>query len=578
MDLNEPKDITRCADFFLNPGGSRHRMYEALRAYFVEGCSTEEVSKRFGYSEGSFRVMCHHFRREEKPEFFVALPRGPKLQPKKAATSELIIKLRKENHSVYEISDALKEQGSPLSPTAVREVLKEEGFGPLPRRLDEERPQRPRPTVEEVADVRAFGLVPGSYPTQCGGLFLFLPELVALDLDGLAKTAELPGSRMIPSGHALRTCVALKLWCVERFSHVMSLVADPGLALFAGLNAVPKRSYLAEYSSQVDPRSIPTMLSAWDTRMVGSKTLPGESFNLDFHSVPYYGEHPIVEKHYVSARSRAQKSILAFMAQDASSHAFCYSNTDIRKGEEANEVLKFIDFWKETRKELPKHIVFDSRLTTYKTLDQIDETGILFMTLRRRTRKLLDEISLLPKSAWRTIELDVPGRKYRTPKVYENKVTLVAKEYRQLYIRDLGHDEPTILITNDKATGLAKLVTRYAKRMLIENALSDAVRFFHIDALSSSVCLKIDFDMALMVICSAIYRRLAQAMRGYSDAQARQVFRDIINIPADIVVQPNEVCVRLHRRAHLPIIQASGILDSQVSIPWWNGATLRFKA
>src|SRR5438445_5326337 len=53
-----------------------------------------------------------------------------------SAARDLIVRLRKQNHSVYEISDALKEQQCPLSPTAVREVLKQEGFAPLPRRLD----------------------------------------------------------------------------------------------------------------------------------------------------------------------------------------------------------------------------------------------------------------------------------------------------------------------------------------------------------------------------------------------------------------------------------------------------------
>src|ERR1039458_205299 len=104
---------------------------------------------------------------------------GPRLQPKKSAARPLIISLRKQNHSVYEISELLQEQKLPLSPTAVREVLKAEGFAALPRRRDEERPQRPRPTVEAVADVCALSLAPRQFFTGCGGLFLFLPHLAA---------------------------------------------------------------------------------------------------------------------------------------------------------------------------------------------------------------------------------------------------------------------------------------------------------------------------------------------------------------------------------------------------------------
>src|SRR5207248_5929504 len=219
---------------------SKHRMYEALRAYFVDELPSAKVAESFNYSPGSFQVLCHHFRRDADPNFFVSTRPGPRSQPKKSAARDLIVRLRKQNHSVYEISDALKEQQCPLSPTAVREVLKQEGFAPLPRRLDEERPQQPRPTVEPVANVKLFSLAPRTFTTTCGGLFLFVADLVRLQTQKLTHAAGLPGSKMIPADHALRCCLALKLWAIERKSHVMALIADEGLALFAGLNVFPK--------------------------------------------------------------------------------------------------------------------------------------------------------------------------------------------------------------------------------------------------------------------------------------------------------------------------------------------------
>ena len=146
-----------------------------------------------------------------------------------------------------------------------------------------------------------------------------------------------------------------------------------------------------------------------------------------------------------------------------------------------------------------------------------------------------------------------------------------------MFIQDLGHDEPTILLTNERRS-VAKVITRYAQRMLIENALSDAVRFFHMNALSSAVGLKVDFDMALLVIASGLYRLLAKKMRGYSDAQARQVFRDLADMPASVTVAEDEVVVRLHRRAYLPVDLASGLLDTPVPVPWWGGRPLRLTA
>jgi len=265
-----------------------------------------------------------------------------------------------------------------------------------------------------------------------------------------------------------------------------------------------------------------------------------------------------------------------FLAQDADSQVFCYANANIRKGEEAEEIFRFIDFWTAHHGGPPRHLVFDSKLTTYHGLDRLDQDGITFLTLRRRSPKLLTAIDQLPPSAWRTITLDVPNRKYRTPRIYEQKVRPSERTFRQFFITDLGHDEPTILLTNDVKSKAATIITRYAKRMLIENALSDAVRFFHIDALSSSVGFKVDFDMALLVLASGLYRLMAGRMRGYDDAQARLIFRDLIDMPADVAIADGEVRVRFHRRAHLPIVLASGILDTPVAIPWWHGYSLRF--
>lgn len=574
MSLRTPVVLTEPCSFFLEPQHPKHRQYEALRAYYIDGRPSHDVARAFGYSSGAFRVLCHSFLRDPNPSFFATSRPGPRSQPKKTAARALVITLRKQNHSVYEISHALKQKKVPLSPTAVRELLKAEGFAALPRRLDEERPQQPRSTIEAVANVRAFSLSPRKFFTRCGGLFLFLPDLAKLHSERLAQSARLPGSKTIPCAHALRACLALKLWSLERKSHVMSMVSDEGFALFSGLNVTPKKSYLSEYSCRVTPQHTQRLLAAWHDQLRGTELVKGSSFNLDFHSVPYYGEDPVVEKHYVSARSRRQPSLLVFLAQDEESRTFCYSNADLRKGEETDEIFQFISFWKKAHGRLPKHLVFDSKLTTYANLVRLDAMKIEFITLRRRSPQLLKEVYGLARSAWRTVELDVPTRQYRTPRVYEQQVSLAGGKFRQLFVQDLGHEAPTILLTNEKATAKA-LITRYARRMLIENSLSDAVRFFHMDALSSAVGLKVDFDMALLVIASGLYRLVARRMRGYEDAQARQIFRDLLDLPAEIEITDKEVRVEFHRRAHLPIVLASGLCDRAVPIPWWPGRHLR---
>src|SRR6516164_8895240 len=262
MPISSPFTMTECHGFFVKPATSIQRQYEALRAYFVEKLASAQVARRFGYTPAAFRMLCYEFLRRQLPDFFVVRRPGPREQPKKSKVRDEVVALRKRNYSIYDISRALKEQGTPLGATAVREILLEEGFARLPRRLDEERPARLGPTIEAVADVRAFSLAPREFTTRVGGLFLFIPDLVRLDAEALAEHPKLPGSQMIPPLQGLLAALALKLWSIERKSHIMALVADEGLGLFCGLNAIPKKSFLSEYSS---PRTPPAISSA--TRM-----------------------------------------------------------------------------------------------------------------------------------------------------------------------------------------------------------------------------------------------------------------------------------------------------------------------
>ena len=168
------------------------------------------------------------------------------------------------------------------------------------------------------------------------------------------------------------------------------------------------------------------------------------------------------------------------------------------KARTADEILRFAEFWKGEPAQVPQELVFDSQLTTYANLRRLDEKEIRFLTLRRRTRKMLAEI-FSPSSAWRRVTLRSLTRTYRTPGSWMRGSTsrATARTIRQLSVIDLGHEEPTILLTNDFTSTPVQLITRYAQRMLIENGIAEAIHFFHIDALSSMVDLKVDFDLQI---------------------------------------------------------------------------------
>jgi hypothetical protein len=572
------KDRLTLARRFLEPTNSTHRQYEALRAFFVEGLPSAEAAIRFGYTPGSFRILVHQFRNQPQRRFFTSSVAEGRLPGKQKRLRNQVVALRKQNLSVHDISRALAREGESLSPAAVASSLKEEGFAKLPRRLDDERPDHPRPIAADVADVRQLDLTPRALHTDFGGLFLFLPDLISADLGKLLAQSGFPGSKMIPAACAIRSLLALKLFGNARHSHVMSSVLDDGLALFAGLNAIPKRSFLTEYSCRIQPSCYPKLMRSWFDKVSRLGLRWGTSFDLDFHTIPFHGDDALIEKHYVSKRSRQQKGILAFLAQDADTRVFCYANAELRKDQRDDEILHFIEFWKQRTGRLPEELIFDSKLTTYAKLSELNRMGIQFITLRRRSKKLLQEIAQAPMSAWRRVELQSVARAYRTPRVLDQQIKLNGYDgaLRQLTVADLGHEEPTLLLTNQLNRSPCHLIGRYAQRMLIENNIEDGIDFFHMDALSSAVAMKVNCDLQLTLMASSLYRLLAVRLgNGYEIAKSRHLFRDLINASAGIRITDEAIVVKFQRRAHNPLLLAAGFAKTNVAIPWLGGKQLR---
>jgi len=580
MSIRSRVEITDDLEhLFLKPLNPTHRQYEALRAYFVDGLSSAEAAKRFGYTPGSFRVLCHDFRQNPHRSFFLPVIKGPQASAKRNTLRDKVLELRKQNLSIYDIRQALEEQGQPLSSAAIARLLRDAGFAKLPRRAAEERPQTLRPEAAAVADVRQLNLSPRSFRTQFGGLFLFVPYLAQIPLEKLLEQAGFPGTKQLPAAHAMRSLLALKLFGSARHSHVMSSVFDEGLALFAGLNVIPKRSFLTEYSCRIPPAAYPKFMRLCFDAMQALGLRHGVSFDVDFHTIPFHGEDALLQKHYVSKRSRRQKGVLAFLAQEAGKRVFCYANATVRKEDQNDEILRFIEYWKERTGHLPEELVFDSRLTTYQNLYQLDQLGIRFITLRRRDPKLLEEIHRQPASAWRRIELDNVARAYRTPRVLDQTISL--RDYhgpiRQIVVADLGHEQPTVVLTNQLRRTPAHIIGRYAQRMIIENGIADGVDFFHIDALSSAVAMKVSCDLQLTLIASCLYRLLGERIgNGYATAKSQHTFRDFIQAVANVTVTEEEIQVRFQKRAHNPLLLAAGFQNTDLPIPWLENKKLRF--
>src|SRR5665647_1440575 len=300
-------------------------------------------------------------------------------------------------------------------------------------------------------------------------------------------------------------------------------------------------------------------------------------FNLDFHTIRHHGEQVPLEEHYVVSRSQRTRSVLTFFAQDHASTEMVYANADLTKAEQAREVIAFAEYWQRVAGAAPGLLVFDSKLTTYPVLDELAARGITFLTLRQRGPKVLEALAALPACAWRTNNVKRAGR-YRHPQIHEEVIHLKGIDHplRQIAIRNIGHDQPTLLITNDLTTPAKDLFTRYAERMIIENELDANISGFHLNALSSGLPLNVDLDTTLTVLAGNCYRLLARKLPRYDLATPDRLWRHFLDNTGTVTVAEDHVRVNLALRTYTPVLIDAGFPELDIPIPWWGGRSLRF--
>jgi len=545
-----------------------------LRAYLLEGRPAAEVAAAFGYTTETLNSIVRDFRAGRR-EFFVSSRPGPKRAPGKERAHDRIVELRSAGHSIDEIALVLAREGIALNRTGIAEVIAEEGFERLWRRPEVLRgaPRREQLPRTGVID---FDTWPERARTKHAGLLLCLPDLVALDLPGIVKAAGYPGTSVIPAVSSVLSLLALKLANIRRTSHVEDLATDHGAALFAGLSSLPKTTALTSYSYKLSHERQHAFLVALNTAMLGAGLIDGTDFDLDFHAVMHWGEDPALEKHYVPSRSQRTRSVLTFFAQDAATHNLIFANADISKATQAREVICFCEHWRSLTGTDPGLLVFDQKLTTQAVLAELDQRGVTFMTLRMRSPALIRHIDQLDPKAWSTVRLDRDGN-YRKPQVVDEIVRLsdYPRPIRQLVVRGLGREAPTVLITNHSSATPKFLIERYARRMTIEQRLAEAIRAFHLDSLASSVPLNVDLDVVLSVLASTVCAALRRRLPGYHTATPDTLQRRFLQTGGIIHTSDNTITVRLDRRTYSPVLRSADLPNT--TVPWWNGRQLRYE-
>lgn len=572
-------------DYFASQTPNVRRKYEALRAFFVDGIPAGEVAKEFGYATTSFYTLSRDFRKHlrDNPEedfFFKEVHKGRRPLSNGDQADQTIISLRKKNYSAPDIETMMAAMGFKVSYGYIYNLIRKEGFARLPRRSRQEKSGQ-KSLTEKAPKAKLEQFQPERFTTGSAGLLLFLPYLSHYGIDKVLEDSSYPGTATIPRLNSLLCFLALKLDNVRRYSADDLWCMDRGPGLFAGLNVMPKNAWFSSYSHTVT-REMNLELLRNLHRVWAENDLLSNTANLDFVTVPYWGEGAHLENNWSGKRNKALGSMLAVLAHDPETGIIDYGDTDVKHKNQNTVIIEFLDFYRETPSPSNplQYLVFDSKFTNYENLGMLDEKQVKFITIRRRGKKIVERLNNLPKSQWKTIRVEAAGNKKRSIKVFEEYITLSGygegKQLRQVCITGHGKIKPALIITNDFDLKIEQLVRKYARRWLVEKTISEQTDFFHLNRLSSSMVIKVDFDLTMTILAHNLYRLLARDLGRYANMSDTKIYEKFIANSGTVIVENQSVIVELKKKRDLPqILEATPKFNHQ-KYPWLQNKTLKF--
>lgn len=577
-------DIVR--RFFLNPIHVTQKKYEAMRALCIDRLKAREVADRFGYSIHTINAMKRDFVKAinsqhiDSTHFFVTHNPGRHMDTQKAGAKERIIQLRKQNYSVLDIKSVLHTEGYIVSHDYIHRVVTQEGFVRLLRRTQIER-RRASSKIIKAPKSQLIDWVEDNgktFHSERGiGILPFVPLLAWLKVEQWIESAEYPETSELNRVQGVLSFIALKLSGHDRYSQDDLWAMDRGFGLFSGLNVLPKDSTLSSYSYRTNRGMNRRFLTAMFHRLKGLGFLSG-IVNMDFTAIPHWGNASVLENNWSGKRGKALKSVLAALCQDPDTGILCYSDAEIKHRKQPECVLQFVDFWKQGG-ESPACLIFDSKFTTYQNLEKLDRDNIKFITIRRRSKRLLADLKKLTKDHWKKIRVEGPDRKYEKVKINESEIILPDTDcaLRQIIVSDNGREKETFIITNDRERSASQIIRQYGKRWNVEKGISEQIEFFHLNSLSSSVVVKVDFDLTMTIAAHNFYRIMAQSFGGFEKEISSSLSSKFFTNGGQFTIDNDTIVIEMKKKRHLPILIDALESYQETIIPWLDHRKLVFK-
>ena len=571
-------------DYFNKPNTVAQKQYESLRAFFIDQCSAQEAANKFGYTKRAFNSIVSDFRRKiktgvnEHDPFFLIKRKGPKQKINTPDLVYLIIEMRKKYYSIGEIKVVLDSKGFLASEKYVYLVLKNHGFGRLPRRSRQAKIELEQPKIKAEKS-SPIDFSPERFHTDSAGILLFIPYIENYGIKQAIMESTYPETGIIDKVSSILSFQALKLSSIRRYSADDLWCMDRGLGLFPALNVLPKAAWFSSYSHRVTRAMNLSFLKSMHT-IWQDKGLLSDTVNLDFVTVPYWGDDAHLENNRSGKRRHSLASMLSVLAHDPDTGIIDYGDMNVRHKNEPAVVIEFLDFY---RADNPagddlKYLVFDSKFTNYQNLRKLDDRGIKFVTIRRRGKNILEEINSIPRNRWKNIRVMNADGKGRTLKVYEQTLLLTGydKEIRQIVITGHGKIKPALVITNEFDLKLAEIIRKYSRRWLVEKSISEQTDFFHLNRVSSSMVIKVDFDLTMTILAHNLYRLLALNLTRYESLSDVRIFEKFIANSGVIEITNDTINVKLKKKRDLPALLTAMEQYSNLKISWLNEMKIHY--
>lgn len=561
--------------FFQNPSIPIQRQYESLRSFYEDGLSASQAAKKFNFTDLYFKKLRYQFNKALKIGenlFFQKAKTGPKNRFTEPKIIEEIVNLRKQNHSILDIKGILESKDKRISLDTIDRILKSHGFAPLPKRTRQERIMVKVPAKIKAPESATLEIQDEEFSTEKNAAVLFfLPLIERLGIIEAIQRSKFPETSVISDISSVLSFVALKIIGNERLSYDTKWNFDRVLGFFAMLNVLPKNGTISSYSYRVQRSSNRRFLSELNKIFKDEEAEKGE-FNLDFKAIPHWGDSSVLERNWSGSYSKAIKSILSLIVQDPSTGYISYTDAEIKNRNKNDAVLDFVDFWKDGRGIAPKMLIFDSKLTSYKNLSKLNESkeGIKFLTLRRRGKTLVEKASRIPEGEWQKVRIEGKKRKYQIIKVHDGYCSLrnYTGEVRQVILRDHGREQPSFLITNDFNMDVRNVVKKYARRWLVEQEIAEQIAFFHLNQTSSSIVVKVDFDLTISLLVHNLYRMLTGYLNEFENCTVSTIYRKFLENGATVKINGDNVTVNLKKISHLPVLFEVPWIKERTNLSW----------